>query len=284
MNTAQDLLRGYVEIYSLPTTFYRINQAIGDPKISMNDLSRMISEDVGVTVRLLKLVNSAFYNFPSRIETVSRAVSIVGTQQLHDLVLSTSVVSMFKGMPPDLVNMDSFWRHGIACGVAARILAKMRHEVNIERYFIGGMLHDIGRLIMYMKRVDLSRSLLQRCQANNELLFKAERSVFGYDHTEVGFQLVKNWNLPRSLQELVLFHHNPGAAKEYPVEASVVHIADMIVHAMRYGSSGERFVPPLNDVAWEIVGLPENSLTIIIDQMEDQVQAAFQTILGENQG
>jgi putative nucleotidyltransferase with HDIG domain len=280
MGAAQDLLHGYVEIYSLPTTFYRINQAINDPRISMNDMARMISEDVGLTVRLLRLVNSAFYNFPSRIETVSRAVSIVGTQQLHDLVLSTSVISLFKGMPSDLVNMDSFWRHGVACGVAARIIAKMRHEVNVERFFIGGMLHDIGRLIMYMKRVDLSRSLLQRCQSNQELLYTVEREVFGYDHAEVGYHLVRNWNLPGSLQELVLHHHSPCAAKEYPVEASIVHIADVIAHSMQLGTSGEKYVPPLNDVAWEIVGLPVNSLNMIVDQMEDQVHAAFQTILG----
>lgn len=279
---AKDLLSGYVEVYSLPMSFYRINEAINDPQVSMNEIGKMIGDDVGLTARLLRLVNSAYYNFPSRIDTVSRAVTLVGTQQLHDLVLSTSVVSIFKGIPPDLVNMDSFWRHGVAVGAAARIIAKLRKETNVERYFVGGLLHDIGRLIMYIKRVDLSRSLLNRSQLNHELLYNIEKEVFGFDHGEIGYELVSQWNLPDSLRDIVLNHHQPTISQKYPLETSIIHIADIIAHCSELGSSGETHVPPLDVKAWDLVGLSVPDISIIMDQIKEQYEIALGTILGKN--
>ena len=116
-----DLLKGYVEISSLPSVYTRLNEAVNSPRASMSDIARIISEDAGLTVRLLRIVNSAFYGFPAKVESISRAATILGTHELRALALATSVTTMFKGIPADLVNMDSFWRHSIACGVTARI-------------------------------------------------------------------------------------------------------------------------------------------------------------------
>jgi putative nucleotidyltransferase with HDIG domain len=276
----KSLLQGYVEISSLPTTFYRIHQAIDDPHVSVTELGNIISEDAGLTVRLLRLVNSSFYSFPRKIDTVSRAIAIVGMQQLHDLVLATSIMSMFKGISPDLVSMDSFWRHSISTGVAARLLAKQRRESNVERFFISGMLHDIGRLIMYIRRPDPVRAMLQRCKSSHELLVNVEREVFGFDHTDVGYELVHRWSLPRNLQEVVLHHHRPSGAREFPIEPAIIHVADLVSHALGAGTSGECLVPPLDEGAWEVIGLPVDILEGMGDQIDSQIHAALDAILG----
>ena len=150
----RDLLKGYVEVSSLPMIHLRLEEAINNQNKSMSDIAKVIREDPGLTARLLRIVNSAFYNFPSKIETISQAVTIVGTQQLSALALATSVMKMFKGLPQNLVSMDSFWRHSIACGLAARMIGSFRRETKPERFFVAGMLHDIGRLIMYTKIPD----------------------------------------------------------------------------------------------------------------------------------
>jgi HD-like signal output (HDOD) protein len=276
---AKSLLQGYVEISSLPTTFYRIHQAIDDPHVSVSELSSIMSEDTGLTVRLLRLVNSSFYSFPRKIDTASRAMAIIGTRQLHDLVLGTSVMSMFKGIPPDLVNMDSFWRHGIACGVAARTIARQRRESNIERMFIAGLLHDIGRLILFVRRPDPMRILMKQCADTGNTVFRTERSEFGFDHADVGYELMHKWSLPRVLQEPVLYHHRPSEAREFLVETSIVHVSDVIAHTLLVGNSGERRVPPLEEKAWEVIGLQPDLLDAMLDQMESQISAAFQAIL-----
>ena len=245
----------------------------------MADIAKIIREDPGLTARLLRLVNSAFYNFPSKVETISQAVTIVGTQQLGALALATSVMNMFKGIPEDLVSMDSFWRHSIGCGLAARVLATYRREANAERFFVAGMLHDIGRLLMYTKTIDQSREALLLSKNNQDLLYAAELEVFGFTHAVVGGVMLQAWKLPNSLEEVVMYHHNPKAALKFPVETAIVHVADIIAHAMQLGSSGEVYVPPLDEEAWDSLGLPPSILSTSLDQVERQFQDAVQTVL-----
>ena len=132
MARASDLLKGVVSVSSLPGVYLRLSSVVADPRSSSADVGRVIAEDPGLTARLLKLVNSAMYGFPSKIETVSHAISIVGTAQLQDLALATSVVRLFASMPQELVTMEAFWRHSVACGIAARALAPRRREVNVD--------------------------------------------------------------------------------------------------------------------------------------------------------
>lgn len=266
----QDLLTGYVEVSSLPMVYTRINDAINNPRMSMNDIGKIISEDSGLSARLLRIVNSAFYGFPAKVESISRAVTIVGTQQLRALALATSVMNMFKGIPGDIVSMESFWRHSVACGLAARVIATYRRESNAEQFFTAGILHDIGRLILYVKIPDMARDALSRSQTRGELLFVTEREVIGFDHGAMGRALLQNWKLPAVLEEVVAFHNNPSGSTRFPVETAIVHVADIIAHVMMLGTTGERFVPPLYRKAWDLIGLPESVLAPTVDHVERQ--------------
>ncbi|HTX99612.1 MAG TPA: HDOD domain-containing protein [Bacteroidota bacterium] len=275
----RDLLRGYVEISSLPMIHLRLDEAINNPRKSMADIAKIIREDPGLTARLLRIVNSAFYNFPSRVETISQAVTIIGTQQLGALALATSVMQMFKGLPEGFVSMDSFWRHCVGCGLAARVLATLRRETNAERHFVAGVLHDIGRLVMFTKAADATREALTRARDAQQLLYEEERETFGFTHAVVGGVLLQTWKLPASLEEVVMFHHNPKAATKYPVETAIVHVADIIAHAMELGGNGEQYVPPLDSEAWDKLGLPASALLTVMEQVERQFVDAVQIIL-----
>ena len=279
MNSPRDLLTGYVEISSLPMIYSRLNDAVDNPRVSIADIARIISEDAGLTARLLRIVNSAFYSIPTRVESISRAVTIIGTHELRALALATSVTTMFKGIPEDLANMDLFWRHSIACGIAARILATFRRIPNAERFFIAGVLHDIGRLVMYMKIPDQSREAIVRSRDIGEPLFVAEREVIGFGHASVGSLLLQSWRFPVGLEEAVGFHHNPNGAARYPLEAAIVHLADIFSHAMQMGTSGEQFVPPLETEAWDRVGLPVSILSPLLVQLEKQFEDVVRTML-----
>jgi HD-like signal output (HDOD) protein len=262
--------------------FTRIDESVNNPRSSLADIGRIISEDSSLTARLLKIVNSAFYSFPNKIETISRAVTIVGTQQLRDLALATSVMKLFQGIPPDLINMEAFWKHSIACGVAGRVLATFRREANVERFFVSGILHDIGRLVLCMKSPDWLREALTRCRSRRELLFKVEFEELGFDHAALGRMLLQQWKLPASLEETVAFHHNPEASARYPVEAAVVHVADIISHSLELGSSGEQFVPPLSAQAWERIRVMPQNLPGLLEQIERQYLEAVEWMVPAN--
>ena len=168
------LLDEDVPLVSLPHIFTEINRVISDPRSSAVHVADVISKDPNLSARLLRIVNSAFYGFPSKIDTISRAVTILGSKQLSTLALGTSVLEIFKDIPAALVDMKSFWEHSFACGIATRMIASYKNIVNTERLFVAGLLHDIGRLVTYKYLPQEGREMLLRAQRTDSLLRSAE--------------------------------------------------------------------------------------------------------------
>lgn len=281
LTSPDDLFRRRMLVPSLPRLCTRLNEALEDPRTSTVEIAELIGNDPALTARLLRLVNSAAYGFPARIETPSQAVMIIGTAHLCDLALTTSITRIFRDIPGDLVSMESFWRHSIACGLAARTLAGHRREPNVERFFVAGVLHDIGRLVLYQHAPDLARAALARARERDELLHVAERQMIGFDHAVIGATLLRTWGLPASLEEAVAAHHEPKKSQRYPLEAAVVHVADVIVHALQFGGSGERFVPPLDPAAWELLELAPAVIAGVVEDVEAQYDDVTRAIVAE---
>ena len=200
---AKSLVSGVNEVFTLPSIYYQIDEAIHDPLSTASRIGHIISDDTGLAACLLRMVNSAYFGLPSKIDTISRAVTVIGTRQLRDLALATSVIDLFEGIPDELVNMELFWKHSVACGVAARVLATYCHETNVERYFVGGMLHDIGSLVIYSKIPTKAKEVLLSCQEKEHLLYETEESMLGFNHAEVGGLLLEAWDLPSRLVNMV---------------------------------------------------------------------------------
>lgn len=278
MNTSKPdphaLVKGLTKVASLPSIFSKVEEALANPKSSNKLLADILSEDTALSARLLRLANSAFYNFPGKVDTITQAIIVIGTHQLRDVVLASCVVSAFKDIPDDIVNMDSFWRHSIACGVTCRILATLRRDPNIETAFLSGLLHDIGSLVLYKMKPEEMGILLSHYQESKQLLFKLEREHFGFDHALLGGLLLKEWELPERHQETTTYHHSPGQSKIYPLETAMVHISDIIANAVIDGSSGERIIPPLNPTTWEKLGLNDSSASFIINELNNQFSIA----------
>jgi HD-like signal output (HDOD) protein len=272
------LLDATAAAVSAPLVYTRLTEAIANPRASTTLIADIISEDAALTARLLRLVNSAFYGFPFPIDTVSQAVMLVGTQQISDLALATSVMTAFDGIPDELVDMESFWLHNVATGVAARILAGLRREPLVERFFVAGVLHDIGRLLLFRQRPEHMREALERCECTGKPLFELERAIFGFDHAALGGALLRAWKLPPKLEDMVAFHHVPSQCT-HSVEAALIHVADVVAHTMPLGSSGERAVPPLDPSAWTLLGFDADIVEPTIEQMEAQVGETVRLIL-----
>ncbi|HHM05767.1 MAG TPA: HDOD domain-containing protein [Gammaproteobacteria bacterium] len=274
----RELVAGTVEIASLPEVFLRVNEMIDSPRYSAADIGKVIGQDPALSARLLKIVNSAFYGFPSQIDTISRAITIVGTRELRELILATSVIKVFKGIPNDLINMDEFWAHSICAGLAARALAAERGERVVERFFVSGLLHDIGALLIYAKLPELAREALLRSHHHGLPLQVAEQEVMSFDHAAVGLEILRKWKLPEHLQEVVACHHNPSRSLNFPRDTALIHLADAIADVMNKGTSGEERVRPLDAQAWQLAGLDENCLSTIIEETEKRFQDTLELI------
>jgi putative nucleotidyltransferase with HDIG domain len=266
-------------IHSLPMFYSQLSEAIDHPRSSIGDIAKIISEDQGLTARILKLANSPLFGYFSKIDTITQAVTIIGVLQVRDLALAISVMDVFKGIPEDLVNMEQFWRHSIATGLAARHLATSQREANLERFFVAGILHDIGRLVMYVRIPDLCLELLEECRATGALLYRAERERFSFDHADVGGTLLRRWKIPPCVAEPVGSHHC-CKGEQYPRETSILHFADIIAHAMEIGNSGEIFVPELDCAVWQRLDISTYFLPTLVKQVDSSFAQTVSVLFG----
>lgn len=273
-----ELVAAQVRLVSLPEVVTRVCELIADPRTSASDIGQVIGQDPALTARLLRVVNSPFYGFPSSIDTVSRAVTVVGTTELLDLVLAASVVRLFPGIPPELVDMDAFWRHSAYAGVVARVLAARRRMPNIERYFVAGLIHDIGSLVLYRAVPEQAAQALALARERELPLHLAEREIMGCDHAAVGAELMHAWNMPPVLEEAVGCHHEPQRAHAFPQETAIVHLADVISGALETPDAGSEQIPPLDPEAWDSAGFAVEALESIVTDADRQFEVARELI------
>jgi len=260
---------------SPPILYYQLREKLDDPNSSFEDLAGIVKTDPALSARLLKIVNSAFYGFSEKVDTLTHALNVIGTDQLTDLVLAAIVTSKFQGIPRDLINMETFWMHSIGCGIASRKIAERMPAVESEKMYLAGMLHDIGSLIIYKEFPEEAKKILTRCKENGENLFKVEKEVLGYDHAEVGALLLAEWKLPRRLVEVVKYHHAPNNANDYLEEACIVVRADALVYEMKIGNSGEPGVPVLDPRVSEVVPVSDQELDALKEEIADQIDGTI---------
>jgi len=299
--TPSELVSSIGSLVSFPDVYYQVNDMVEDPRCSAADIGEVISRDPALTVRLLKIVNSPFYGVSSRVETVSRAVNIIGTRELRNLVLVTSAVETFSRIPNELMDMATFWRHSVYCGVVARLLATECNVLHSERLFIAGLLHDIGMLIIYHKLPDEARQVIECFSRGTEEIYSIEQEVIGFDHAQIGGALMRWWRLPPSLQATAQYHHEPAKAEAFHLECAIVHIANSITNAaeMEVGQAGERgpfsipFLPryraqmtkrdgvdgpSIDAVAWQITGLAPDCVKAVREAADESFDEALDLI------
>jgi HD-like signal output (HDOD) protein len=200
---------------------------------------------------------------------------------VQDLILASSILEQFAGVSDEFVSMESFWRHSLACGIGARLLAMERRLPKPDKFFVAGLLHDVGRLVLFARAPQAAQQVFQLYQQERLLLREAETRVLGYDHQQIAEALLHLWKFPVNLVQAVAYHHQPMSSQIAREEAAVVHLSDHLVNAMRIGSSGERHVPPLNMKAWEILRFPPQILTGIVAGIDEQIEAVQAVFLAQ---
>lgn len=278
-----ELVKGVGGLVTLPDVFIRINQLVENPSSTTSDIAKVVSQDPSFTVRLLRVANSPYYGLSSTVDTVSKAVAIIGTSQIRNLALSTSVASTFAGLPNDLVSMDNFWHHSLYCALTARILAKQARKCDPEAVFTAGLLHDIGELVIFNRLSALAKEvLLLVLDSGDELpVYEAEWQIMGFDHAQVGGELARQWHLPSMLEECIAYHHSILEAQHHPRETALVHIANILALMAEVDTLDAGDVQPINPRAWEITGLAEDVIEPAVREAQEEIAEAEKLFLGK---
>lgn len=279
-----ELVRGVGSLVTLPDVFIRINRLVEDPNSAMADIARVVGQDPSFTVRLLRVANSSFYGFSSTVDTVQKAVSIIGTSQIRNLALATSVASAFEGLPNTLVSMENFWRHSLYCALVARILAKQVRGCDPDALFTAALLHDIGELVIFNRLPQQAKeALLLVLDSADELpIYQAERQVMGFDHAQVGGELARQWKLPKILEECIEYHHDIQSAAHFPREVALVHIANILALMAEVQTLDPDDVSPIDPRAWEIAGLDAGeAIQMTVGEAQEAIAEAEKLFLGK---
>ncbi|NNJ90419.1 MAG: HDOD domain-containing protein [Gammaproteobacteria bacterium] len=227
---ASDLVKKSSGIYALPEIHNRLTRKLEDPSASNAQIADIVQLDAGLSASLLKIVNSAFYGFPSSISTISQAISIIGRTELADLVLGQSAMNVFSHLKISKKALNDHWHHSLLCGLVARQMAGTVEncEQSPESLFVAGLLHDIGKLVIWNELPDQSSQLIKNTGGASTDYLEAEQSEFGFGHTEVGAQLLNNWKLPEMLIAAARHHHSPHSAENFKQACQIVFIANEI--------------------------------------------------------
>lgn len=271
MNNLQKEVTEAVRLISLPKVYLRLRTILDDPDYSMADVASVISSDPGLTMRLLRLVNSSLYGFSKKIETVSRAISLLGTHQVHDLVLATAVAQTFEGMPPTVVDVQKFWRSSVYCGVSARRLAFHFPGCDKERLFVAGLLHEIGHLIMYQAIPELCQRAIETAAEHHIQLFQAERSLLGFDYGDIGCEIMEQWSLPESLKEITKFHVEPWKTSGFPLEVALVYLGVLLTKEDCGEGVFNEDLLAVDPSVWTVTGLGPKACTSLTEKVEEEV-------------
>lgn len=278
--TLQSLINERMKLPALPDIYHKTMASIYNVDVPIADIAQVISKDPTLSAKVLQLVNSSFYGLLKPVETLTHALTLIGTDQLMTIVTGVSVVSVFKDLSSSMLNMRQFWEHSVACGIVCRQLASyMNGVVNSERYFVAGLLHDIGRLAMIQGMADDMARSMAKSRVHKWPLVQAEAQVLGFDHAQAGAYLANSWNLPAPLERMIRHHHAPESAAQN-IDPAVVAVGDFVVTALEVGCSGNSYLPGFYSEAWDKLDLSPSILEHVVFQLNNQLNDTFVLIYG----
>lgn len=268
--SATALIENVRDLPTPPMVFTQIMKVVDDPNTSAYDIAGIVSEDPGISAKVLRITNSAFYGLSGTVTSIKQAVVIVGLNGIKDLVVSTSVIDMFKGDTTGQQFQELFWRHSLVSAFGCRMLAREIAPTDIslgEMAFTSGLLHDIGKMVMYLESPEKSQQVLEIADQGPAVEVQLERELFGCDHAEVGQMITERWKLPKVLSNAIAHHHSPLTCSEGVRLVDVVHVADALAYHLFADESEEPAAPTIEPAVFERSGFKLEKVSEYLEAM-----------------
>lgn len=193
------------DVFVLPEAIIKIKQLIDDDAASMDDIADVINYDPAIMSQVLKISNSALYNFPHTITTVTKCIKVIGTRSVYDLVLAYGVASAFKDIDPDIVDLEKFWEQSVSCALLCKYFAEELGLKESEKLFVCGLLHNLGELVMVQLNSEVANKCASISSVDTPLLL--QKKHVGFSYADISSELLKNWGIPTDISQIVAKTH-----------------------------------------------------------------------------
>ncbi|MCQ8847186.1 HDOD domain-containing protein [Alteromonas stellipolaris] len=256
--TLQDIISNASTLFVLPDSVTRLKACMDDGASNIDDIADIISFDPALATQLLRVANSALYRFPNKIDTITKALQVVGTRSTYDLALAFGVSQAFKEIDGQVIDLDKFWEQSVSCGLLAKYFAEMRNIREPERLFVAGLLHNIGELVI----VDMLPDSAKRCQAFNARVSPAElqAGVLGYTFTNVSAGIIKEWGIPETIYKPIANIHGEKR-NQSDIEEQILQLS----YVLALDNVNSEIYPSYNNLKPEL----HESLSLNRDDLED---------------
>jgi len=266
------------DVPTLPVIYQELFQKMQDPKVTVTEVAAIITQDQALTTKILSLVNSAFFGYSKEINTISRAVVILGFQAVRSAALAVSVFDYFNDEDSSGIDMVDFWKHSIAVAGIAKVLAEELRINQQEEAFIVGLLHDIGKLI---EKRYFPEDFIEVCsvaQAQHLSWYECEKALFQVDHAMIGKVIFRSWKFPPSVVEAVHLHHRPSLSTKVPQLTALLHVADYISYDLGLGGPGAHPPAECDPTALKLLNLTLPHTLEYYDKFEEELEKAMEIL------
>lgn len=273
-----DLVRNLQALPSLPAVVMELLDSIDEEDIDITVLAKKVSHDQALTAKTLRLANSSLWGLQVKVTTIQQAITYLGFQTTRNLITAAAVTGCFaEGQCPGF-NDKVFWRHSIATAACSKVIAR-KVRLNQDYAFTAGLLHDIGRLVLVTSFPEQYGQVMAYLHEHDCTVLEAERAVMKVDHVQAGKALAEHWHFSETMQAAITYHHDP----EVPGAgflASIVHVANAIVHALDLAGDDDELAPPVCATAWNALGLDEEAYAHVFRETELQFEEIALVLMG----
>ncbi len=261
-------------IPALPDIVNKVLEEIENPNSNAKDMEKIISNDPVLTAKVLKMSNSAYYGYSREIVTLSEAVIILGIDTLKSLVIAASA---FKSLNKDFdgygLSKGDLWRHSLATALGARLIAKQKNLPNGEKFFVAGLLHDIGKILLTKYIGEFFDAIKELVKMRDLSFDVAEKDVLGFNHSDVGAEVANYWKLPSLFSDVTKFHHTPDLCNtENKQFVEIVHIADVLSYKLKIGIGFDGAYYKSNNSVFQKYGIDKKAVDAISSKISNSIK------------
>ena len=259
----------------MPKVLSKISKEIDNEDFSIKNIGELMSRDVSLSARILKIANSPFYGFPQRIYNINHAIVLLGTNVLKSIIISTSVFTVMKKV------MAGLSEHSLFCAFTAKNIAasinrredrkgnkaKKIQTIDPDIMFSAGLLHDIGKIIIATVFKDDFKKIIELAEKGEKPLADIEHDILNISHDQLGYMLIKEWNLPSSIYLPIKYHHNIRLADDFKTETAILSLADFLTKALGIGFSGETYLEKMNGEILDILDIDIDFIKSVTEEI-----------------
>lgn len=272
MPLASELVQSCTSVFTLPELHTYVRDVVDKADSTTEDLARVLKLDPAISARLLRIANGSSYGTPKQVDTISRAVSLIGVQAVKDLVAETTIGQTFSGMPSQFMDAARFWRKSLLCALVAERMATSCGVDNSERCFVEGLLRDIGHFVLYQTVPQRAQSALIESGYLEASLAEVEQSNIGCDFAEVGAELIRSWEMPVRLEQAIRCQLSPKDAGEFELHASLVHLAGAVADQEELEPTRRPAALPVSPYAITATGFVLTNLPALLTDVRTQLR------------